>query len=407
MNQMELTTNKKLFYFFPVLFCFCLPFGSLVLSAIIVFWLISSFFVIDLLELKKGLRNKNLWLIYLFFLLTALSALTSSNTTESLSAVEIKFSFLIFPYLFFCFQWPKEILKRCLTSFVSGCFFASIYLILRSSFYAFNGNPEYFFYTLFSDFIHASYFAMYLIMAISIVVIFYHKWFASEKTVIISSYFFIAVFITAIFLCSSKLGLISLFTCIPILLIYSFRANLNIKKVVFFIVGMLLFSFIFIKLFPNSMDRFNSITTFSLNNIDKTSSESTTVRVLIWEQALTIIKNNFFTGTGVGDANDELYKAYQSNGLLGAFEHKFNAHNQFLQTFIGIGILGFIILLLVTFGQIIKSFRQKNILLFIFSLLIILNFMVESMLQTAAGVLFFTFFFCFFNLISNKDLLSD
>lgn len=404
---MELQLTQKLFYFFPVLFCFCLPFGSMALSGIIALWFIISFFNIQTKFLKEGFLNKNLILLYLFFLITIISALTSSNLKEGLAAIEIKFSFLVFPYLLFCFQWPREIIKRCLTAFVSGCFFASVYLIARSSFYALNGNPEYFFYTLFSDFIHASYFAMYLIMAISIIILFYHQWFETQKTVVYSSYVFVAIFTTAIFLCSSKLGLISFCISMPILIFYKSRASLNLKKILWMILGIGLLAFIAIKMFPNSFSRFNSISSLSLSKIDKTSSESTTVRVLIWEQALQLVKNNFFTGTGVGDANDELYLAYQKEGLTGALEHKLNAHNQFFQTFIGLGILGFIILLLITFGQFVKALLQKKFLLLIFSVLIILNFMVESMLQTAAGMLFFSFFFCLFNIISEKDLLSD
>lgn len=59
---------------------------------------------------------------------------------------------------------------------------------------------------------------------------------------------------------------------------------------------------------PNSLDRFNSLTNISLKHQDKKSSESTTLRILIWEQSINLIKNNFLLGTGVGDANDELYK---------------------------------------------------------------------------------------------------
>jgi O-antigen ligase len=404
---MELPLTQKLFYFFPVLFCFCLPFGSIALSGIIALWLITSFFNIHKKSLKEGLLNKNLILLYLLFLITIISALTSSNLKEGLAAIEIKFSFLVFPYLLFCFQWPKEIIKRCLTAFVSGCFFASIYLIGRSAFYALNGNPEYFFYTLFSDFIHASYFAMYLIMAIAIIILFYHQWFETQKTVVYSSYVFVAIFTTAIFLCSSKLGLISFFISIPVLFFYKLKALLNLKKILWMLLGFGFLVFVAAKILPNSFNRFNSISSLSFSKIDKTSAESTTVRVLIWEQALQLIKSNFFTGTGVGDANDELYFAYQKKGLTGAFEHKLNAHNQFFQTFIGLGIFGFIILLLITFGQFVKALMQKKFLLLIFSVLIILNFMVESMLQSVAGVLFYSFFFCLFNVFSEKDLLSD
>jgi O-antigen ligase len=156
---------------------------------------------------------------------------------------------------------------------------------------------------------------------------------------------------------------------------------------------------------PNSLDRFNSLTNISSKHQDKKSSESTTLRILIWEQSINLIKNNFLLGTGVGDANDELYKKYQSNGIDVAFDEKLNAHNQFLQTFIGIGLFGFILLCIISIGQIFIAYNKKNILMFVFFIIISLNFFVESMLQTSAGVLFFVFFYCLIN--KSKIYLND
>jgi O-antigen ligase len=214
---MQLPLRQKLFYFFPVLFCFCLPFGSLLLSAIIIFWTISSLFNLDKTKLREGLTNYHLWVLYLFFGLTLLSAIFSEDKTEAVFSVEVKMTFLLFPYLFFCFSWPLDILKRCVVAFVSGCFFACLYLIIRAFVYSYYGQPEYFFYSMFSDFIHTSYFAMYLNMAIIFVLTLYPTWFSMQRSVIYSSYFFVAIFATSIFLCSSKLGLISFFSCVLLL----------------------------------------------------------------------------------------------------------------------------------------------------------------------------------------------
>ena len=270
---MKVSLKQKLFYFFPVLFCFCLPFGSLLLSALIALWILTSFLNIDKEQLKKGFLNQKLILYYFFFFLTVISALFSSNIKEAGFSVEVKLTFFFFPYLFFCFKWPVEILKRCIISFVSGCFFACVYLITRAFLYALNGQSDYFFYSLFSDFIHASYFAMYLILAIIIVVVFYNDWFKTQKSVIYSSYFFISIFITTIFLCSSKLGLISFFICMPLLIVYKFKDYFNFKKVITLVLALGVFGFISLKVFPEPFKRFNSLSSKSLQNIDKTSSE--------------------------------------------------------------------------------------------------------------------------------------
>jgi len=403
---MEITLKHKLFYFFPVLFCFCLPFGQNFGSLLIVGWAFVSFFNIEPAQLKEGLKNKNLQLLFLFFTVTLASAIFSSNKAEAIFSVEIKLGLIFFPYLLFCFTWPQQILKRCVVAFVSGCFFACLYLIARAFYYSLNGQPEYFFYTLFSDMIHASYFAMYLISAIIFVLLFYHKWFSTQKTVMFSSYVFVAIFIVTVFLCSSKLGIISFFIIMPLLILYKLKDRLNFKTILILFLLVIGILVVARKLFPESFSRLNSLTTISVAP-DRTSSESTAVRILIWEQAIQLIKTNFLFGIGVGDVNDALYEAYEQNGITGALNHKLNAHNQFFQTFIGLGVVGIILLLVLTLGQLIKALVKRNVLLFIFSLLIILNFLVESMLQTSAGILYFTFFFCLFNLTDQKKLVCE
>lgn len=401
---MELNFKQRLFYFFPILFCFCLPFGSLILSGIIILWGISSFFNIEKKELKSGFQNRTLQLLFVFFFATCISALFSDNKADALFNLEVKLSLLFIPYFIFCFKWPAEIIKKCLISFVSGCFFASLYLIVRATVFSLNGHSEYFFYTLFSDLIHASYFAMYLILAISLVVLYYPVWYRNEKKIRYLSAVFLIIFSLVIFLCSSKLGLISFFICVPILLYHKFKSSFTITRALAAMLVLVLLIFTLRKVFPEPFNRLNSITLMSAQPVDKTSSESTAVRVLIWDQCLHIIKNNFMFGVGVGDVNDVLFESYKQNGITGALEHKLNAHNQYLQTFVGMGCIGFILLLSVTIFQFMKAILKRNFILTITMLLIVLNFLVESMLQTSAGILFFVFFLCVFTIhnISNE-----
>ena len=54
-----------------------------------------------------------------------------------------------------------------------------------------------------------------------------------------------------------------------------------------------------------------------------------------------IIKKNFIFGVGTGDTQDSLNNRYLLNGYTDSFKHKLNAHNQYLETFIAIGLIGF------------------------------------------------------------------
>jgi O-antigen ligase len=408
--QIKYTFRQNLFYFFPILFCFLLPFGSILdrqlLSGVIVLWGLSCFLNLNAEDLRRGLRNQNFWLMIIFFVLTCVSAAASHNSREGATSIESKLGFLFVPYFFFCFKWTVPVLKRCMVSFVSGCLFAALFLIARAFYFYLHGQPEYFFYTAFSYFIHASYFSMYLQLAVSIVFIYYPIWFSQNKQLIRTSSFFMIIFIITIFLCASKMGLITFFLLVPLLLIYRSRKLFSVKRSLILFGALILVAFAAVKFLPGAFERLQSITSFSYNNIDKTTSESTAVRVLIWEQCLNIIRSHFLLGVGVGDANDALYQAYEKNSLIGALSHHFNAHNQFFQTMIGMGIVGLISLLAITFWQFVKAVMKKHFLLFVFSMLITFNFLVESMLQTSAGNLFFVFFFCLFNLPNIKNELQ-
>ena len=142
----------------------------------------------------------------------------------------------------------------------------------------------------------------------------------------------------------------------------------------------------------------------SENNIDKSTTESNAVRVLVWQQAIQLIKEKPILGYTPGDVNDKLYASYKENELTGALENKLNAHNQFLQTSLGIGVIGLLILLSLILFPIINGIKTKNVLIIFFSFLLFLNFIVESMLQTSAGTLFFTFFIGLFNNGINSTL---
>ncbi|MBK9283658.1 MAG: O-antigen ligase family protein [Sphingobacteriaceae bacterium] len=392
-----LSFKQRLFYFFPVLFCFALPYGTLFLSGLILVWSLSSFFVIKKDLLIQGFKNKYFLILSSFFLFTALSALFSDNKSEALFNVENKLSFIVFPYLLFCFKWPTQILKKCVVAFISGCFFACVLLIGRAFVYYFQGDAAYFFYNAFSFFIHPSSFTMYLIFAVCLSVIYYPSWFKEIKMYRYVTYLFNIIFIVTIFLNSSKIGIISSVFCFIILFLHKNKHRLNFKFVGVVVLTIIVLSFVLFQIFPTTFERLQAITEFNPELIDKASTESTGVRYLIWEQSLLIIKENFLWGVTVGDANDALLNAYQNNGMTGAFEHQLNAHNQFLQTFIGLGIIGFLLLSSFTFGALLKAILRKNIVLILFLIFIVLNFLVECMLQRSDGTLFFVFFYCFLN----------
>jgi O-antigen ligase len=373
-----------------------LPFG-INYAVFILIWSI-CFFLFD--DVKNSfnsiLNNKWSFIVIGFFLLHSLGYFYSENKSEALSAIEIKLCFLAFPILFFGSHFSHTHVKKIVISFVSGCMLVSFLCIFRACYLYFFEDTNAFFYSDFSYFIHPSYMAMYLVFALLIVMLFYKNWLAHLHLLNIKLGFMAVVFLVTIFLCSSKLGLLSAFILLPTtfsVLLY----NKGYKKIIIgLVLGLLGLATASYKLFPTPFKRFQTAiyVTKSSQTIDKTDAESTAVRILIWKESIKLIKNKFWFGTTAGDVNDKLIESYEKEGLTGALTKKLNAHNQFLQTFIGTGFIGFVLLILMTLFLIVYSFIKKNYILMLLSILISLNFMVESMLQTQAGFTFFTFFLC-------------
>lgn len=127
-----------------------------------------------------------------------------------------------------------------------------------------------------------------------------------------------------------------------------------------------------------------------INNLD--------ARLSIWKSSIYEIKSNFIFGVGGGNTVDTISESINDN--VNTKFRNFNSHNQFLEIFLGYGIIGFILLILIFY----KLYKTR--IIFAQSLMFcwLLLFFVESYFQRQAGIIFFTFWYCFF---INFDLVSD
>jgi O-antigen ligase len=95
---------------------------------------------------------------------------------------------------------------------------------------------------------------------------------------------------------------------------------------------------------------------------------------------------------GTGDVKDHLLEKYREKQLYNALGLELNAHNQYLQTMLALGIIGLLILLLNIVLPALYGMEMKHYLYLIFLILVAFNFLFESMLETQAGVVFYAFF---------------
>ncbi|WP_130734800.1 O-antigen ligase family protein [Flavobacterium sp. J27] len=119
----------------------------------------------------------------------------------------------------------------------------------------------------------------------------------------------------------------------------------------------------------------------------------------------------FWTGFGQNASGPKLeakgieYNVFLGNNDNEGYQNK-NFHNQYIQTFAELGFLGFLILLTMLLLSIKKGFEKKDFIHIVFTFLMISLFLTESFLTRQRGIVFFSIFYCLFNLESKKILIK-
>jgi len=144
----------------------------------------------------------------------------------------------------------------------------------------------------------------------------------------------------------------------------------------------------------------------SVEEISETgeSEDSTTgIRFSIWKITVHEVSKHWILGVGAGDIKPVLFKEYENKKLNGALKKNLNVHNQYLETFLGQGIFGFLLLLSMFFLGFKEAARRKEWFLSVFLILMAISFSPESILNKEAGVIFFALFYNFLFVFPIED----
>lgn len=368
------------------LVAFTLPFKdqflvNLFIVFAIIIWLISNPF-------KELFSKRNqcisLLAMVVFYLLHAVSFFYTSNVQETFINLETKISVIAFPLIFYSSGYGNNQIKFFLKNFIAGCLLCCVICIAHAIYFSVSENKNYFFYQDLSWFQHPSYLSMYLTFC-CIALLFQQLY---NKTVRLALVVFFSLFV---FMLSSKSGIVIHICFLSSWLISTFLTAGNYKRLFLFLSSFAAIIIATVLFVPKVKERFqNVISAFQTKETDKSATESTAVRMLIWHEAVDIIKQKPLLGTSPGDANTTLYEKYKQNGLTGAFSKKLNAHSEFFQTGVGLGLTG-LLSLLSLFIIPLTGNRSKLFAFFLF--ITAVNFITESMLQTMAGCIFFGYFY--------------
>ncbi|MBN4051288.1 O-antigen ligase family protein [bacterium AH-315-M05] len=397
MNINKTALHNKIFYFFALLIAFLLPLNKKIIPPLIIVlvlnWLIEGHFK----ERIRKIRKSPLVVLFAsFYLIHIIGLLYSSNLDFGLFDLEIKLSILIFPFLFSTSpSLNKQQVTNVLLAFIAGCLAAMI-ICLSYAFYRYQSEHDvgFFLYGELSLLHHPTYLSMYLCLSICIMIYYLlEKKTGFSKIHIFSFRFLILLFSVFILFLSAKNGIICLALVLLISVSYLIIQKKKLLQGAAFIVLFTIFFTVIFKLAPDTYKRLYSTMNIFLNEeLDKNSKESTSVRLLVWPVTLELIEENFLFGVGTGDIKDSLLKKYEEKGLFGALEIRLNAHNQYLQTFVALGLVGFLILIACLLLPFILGIKKKNYIYILFLTIIAINFLTESILEVQAGVVFYAFF---------------
>ena len=347
--------------------------------------------LIPSLRFKPVWNNKFFKLFFFLFLLYALSAFWFNSISEAFEVVSRKLSFIIIPFV--VFSRPGFYLKEAvflLRAYGFGILFALLLLdIYGLRFYLSNGEIP--FYAAYSDVFHPTYLGLNILLFL--IAHLYRSarvqftWRSGIFYVIIMGALLLHIFL----LLSKAIIIVTAIVLLYFSVVYARRGWRNL--LVYFSVFLL--PFFLIVPVPHLLDKSAEKVKLRFEELTQSKQDngSTSFRTLVLKNAPEIIDEHWLFGVGFGNETAYLSQFYQERGWEHARSRSFNTHNQFLQTWLSIGIGGLFILAILIFGPFMLQI-SPIVKLMLFSFVFI--FCTEAMLERLSGIVLFLLFYSLF-----------
>lgn len=402
MSHVRYRIHDRIFWFLSIAIAFFLPvFGKIVPSLIgvmILNWLIDGRFIKNSSLIFREKQRGWTLSFALFYLLYLAGLLYTTNFDYGWFDLEVKLSLFIFPLIFATSPWPLFSEKRThciLWSFVAGCITGALILLGHAAVNEYSyGISSSFYYVKLAWYFHSSYLSMYYNFALGFLVLqlLKNRNLSPQLWAFIVS--LILFFLCMIFLLVSKAGMLIMILIILSAAMYSWlRLKRGLTGLAIIAGGIMIFFMAYL-LAPVTFSRLAGAerVVTSVQQANRLKAESNADRLAVWSVAGGIIKKNFLFGVGTGDVKDALLKGYREKNVIPALEHKFNAHSQYIQTFVTLGLAGFLLLLATLIFPAIRALRTGQDLYLGFLVIFAMNILFESMLEIQQGVVFYAFF---------------
>ncbi len=383
------------------LILFVLPLHKHIVPPVIVAVFLFHCFFSRKKDIMANLRTYR-WLALpvLFFLAHVVGMIHTENVEVGWFKVQVKLSFLLFPVLMILRpQVNRAFLVRCMKAFILGCIATiAASLVVSGIDYLETKSLSAFTYVNATYFIHTSYLAMYLNLCLLMLVysivrsnlLGWSRWILAAIS---------ALFIFYIMLLVSKTGLLMLgLTFMAVIALSVVRSARPWAAVMIFVLftGLIIgayYSFDFIRL---RVDNF----IWYFEREDWLDNSSMAVRAWTWVTGWELLQSSFWIGYGTGDVQAMLTEGYTARDLQYHLDYNLNAHNQFLETGLAMGIVVPVCMILGGLALTLRWLKRRMWFGAGFLLMVGINFITESMLETQAGNVFIGLFLALFIAIS-------
>ncbi|MBX2962039.1 MAG: O-antigen ligase family protein [Cyclobacteriaceae bacterium] len=319
------------------------------------------------------------WDLWIFFGILLVGLLWTSNLAQGLRSVETMATLVVVPIaLSFVGPDDQKTYKSIIHYFIAGVFLASL-ICLVASFIAFlrSGDTDVFYYYSFTEIInsHPTYHAYYIIFSLTILLDTIFNGTSKLYSLLIG--FGVLFLFVILILTSGQTSFAGLLLVFSYFILKSILEPLNARRwLVVLLISVMTISLMII------------YTNYYYNNISNDGDYWE--RINLWRAGI-MTNTNPWIGVGTGDYLDALNSYYLKNGLDKFAEENYNAHNQFIHTFLTHGILGLLTLLIIWIRPLYTASKNYFVLgLLLFFPLIVYGFN-EVILGRYQGIVFISF----------------
>ncbi len=333
---------------------------------------------------KKYFIRPNVYsfFFYSYFALLCLNLLIVDQPDASKTIVKY-LPLLLIPFVLLFVKFKKVVLEFFVYSIVLSCIICIIHAFVQSKGYIFYyHNPS-----EILD-IQLNYLAIFVCFALAII---YHE-IIQTNVIKLKHYLFVPILFFSLAVFYNRAGLITCFLITLLFIILYFKKFKNFK-----LAGILAILFIvstgWILSRPIVQSKFQEIISIDLSTIDNYDNGINS-RILSWECSIENIKKGGLLGYGPNNSEEVLTSCYQEKAGEDSipFQEGFNAHNQFLQTTLDLGLIGLALLLMIYGSVLYLGIKKKDPLLIFYFIILVMFGMTESFLIRQWGFVFFAFF---------------